>query len=108
MDRDQQDKWAQRAQLAQAAAAQAYARLLTLAESGDLGQARRVARFLAATFDGAAFAFDLFDLRALDVAISDDALACIDALRWGKADLHSLVPDGERRIKALINAWDFG
>ena len=31
------------------------------------------------------------------VAISDDMLLCIDALRWGQSDLHSLVPDGDRR-----------
>jgi hypothetical protein len=97
--------WAQRATKAQAAAAQAYARLLHLAESSDSGQVRRVAQFIASTYDGAAFPFDLFELRTLDVAISDDMLVCLDALRWGKADLFKLVPDGESRVKAVCAAW---
>ena len=50
-------------------------------------------------------AFDLFALRALDIEISDDMLLCIDALRWGRADLYSLVPDGDKRVKAVIERW---
>ena len=53
--------------------------------------------FIAAAYNGDAFPFDLFELRAVDEAISDDMLLCIDALRWGQTDLHSLVPDGDRR-----------
>ena len=102
---DDFDEWTRRASQAQATAAQAYARLLDLAETQDSGQIRRVAGFLASTFNGAAFPFDLFDLRTVDVAIADDMLACIDALRWGKADLYKLVPDGERRVLAVCNAW---
>ena len=41
----------------------------------------------------------------MDVQIADDMLACIDALRWGKADLHKLVPDGERRVLAVLELW---
>ncbi len=99
------DELARRASEAQAAAAQAYARLLNLAETRDSGQIRRVALFIASTYDGATFPFDLFELRTLDVAISDDMLVCLDALRWGKADLFKLVPDGERRIKAVCATW---
>ena len=51
------------------------------------------------------FRFDPFDLRAVDVEISDDMLVCLDALRWGKADLYKLVPDGDRRVRAVIEAW---
>lgn len=65
----------------------------------------RVAGFLASCYDGARFPFDLFELRMLDVALSDDALSCIDALRWGKADLCRLLPDGKRRLEALITTW---
>jgi hypothetical protein len=101
----QEREWTHRAQSAQATAAQAFARLLAIAERSDTGQAARVARFIAATFDGPAFALDLFSLRAVDVTISDDMLACIDALRWGKADLHKLVPDGEQRVRALLATW---
>ena len=101
----QQAEWDARARAAQGAAAHAYARLLNLAEMHDTGQVRCVARFLASAYNGEAFPFDLFELRAVDVDISDDMIACIDAVRWGKAALHTLVPDGERRIEAVIHAW---
>lgn len=101
----QQEDWAARARAAQGAAAQAYARLLALAEKRDSGQVRRVAQFLASTYNGQAFPFDLYDLRAVDVEISDDMLVCLDALRWAKADLHTLVPDGATRIEAVCEAW---
>jgi hypothetical protein len=106
MKDDRVEEWDQRALAAQAKAAQALLRLVELAERSDTGQAGRVAGFLASCFDGSRFPFDLFDLRALDVDISDDALACIDALRWGKADLYRLLPDGERRMSALITNWE--
>jgi len=37
---------------------QAYARLLDLAETRDSGQVRRIARFIASTYNGQAFPFD--------------------------------------------------
>lgn len=98
-------EWEARAQQVQAKAAQAYLRLVELAERSDTGQARRVARFLASTYNGEAYPFDLFDLRVLDVALSDDALVCIDALRWGRADLYTLIPDGDARVRAVIELW---
>jgi hypothetical protein len=104
IERQQRD-WVERAQAAQAAAAQAYARLLGLAETHDSGQIRRVAQFLASTYNGEAFPFDLFELRAVDVEISDDMLVCLDALRWAKADLFNLVPDGDKRVRAVIDLW---
>lgn len=82
--------------------AQAFARLLTLAERYDSGQISRVAKFIAATYNGQAFPFDLYDLRAVDIAISDDMLVCLDALRWAKADLHTLVPEGDARVQRVI------
>jgi len=94
-----------RARAAQSAAAQAYARLLNLAETRDSGQIRRVVRFLASTLNGELFPFDPYELRAVDVPISDDMLACLDALRWARADLHKLVPEGEARVRAVIAAW---
>ena len=87
------------------AGAQAFARLLKLAELRDSGQIPRIARFLAATYNGQAFKFDLFELRAVDIAISDDMLCCMDALRWGRADLHTLIPDGDARVRAVIESW---
>ncbi len=87
------------------AGAQAFARLLKLAEERDSGQIPRIARFLATTYNGRAFKFDLFELRAVDIAISDDMLCCLDALRWGRADLHTLIPDGDARVRAVIESW---
>jgi hypothetical protein len=87
------------------AGAQAFARLLKLAEQRDSGQIPRIARFLAACYNGDAFRFDLFELRAVDIAISNDMLNCLDALRWACADLHTLVLDGGTRVRAVIERW---
>jgi hypothetical protein len=101
----QSEHWQLRASAAQSKAAHAYERLLSLAERSDTGQARVIAQFLASTYNGQSFPFDLFDLRVVDVAIGDDMLACLDALRWAKADLFKLVPDGDRRVRAVIDDW---
>lgn len=97
--------YATRSSVAQSKAAQAFARLVNLAETRDSGQVPRIAQFLASTYNGADFPWDVFDLRNLDVEISDDMLTCLDALRWGKADLYKLVPDGEKRVQAIIDLW---
>ena len=99
------DSFEPRSRDATATGAQAFARLLALAEQRNSGQIVRVVQFIAATYNGQAFAFDLFDLRALDVEISDDMLRCLDALRWGRADLYTLVPDGDSRVKTVIERW---
>lgn len=95
----------QRSLNATTAGAQAFARLLHLAETRESGQIGRIARFLAASYNGQAFPFDPFELRMVDVAISDDMLCCLDALRWGRCDLHTLVPDGDARVRAVIDRW---
>ncbi len=94
-----------RARQATQAGALAFGRLLKLVEERDSGQVRRIARFLAATYDSLAFPFDVFEMRAVDASISDDMLCCLDALRWGRADLHTLVPDGDARVRAVIDRW---
>jgi hypothetical protein len=99
------DEFQTRSRAATATGAQAFARLLRMAEERDSGQLVRLARFLAATYNGQAYPLDLFELRAVDIAISDDMLRCLDALRWGRADLHTLVPDGDRRMQAVIARW---
>ena len=85
--------------------AQAFARLLHLAEQRNSGQIVRVVRFIAATYNGDAFKLDPFELRAVDIAIGDDMLLCLDALRWARSDLYRLVPDGDRRVKDVIQRW---
>ena len=102
---DDMERMRRRKSEATAKGGQAFLRLLQLAETRDSGQVHRIALFIAATYNGEAFPFDLFELRAVDEAISDDMLLCIDALRWGQSDLHNLVPDGDRRVRAVIDQW---
>lgn len=78
LDAQLQD-YEERGNAAQARAAQAYARLLQLAETRESGQIRYIARFLASSYNGSAFPWNPFDLRGLDVDIGDDMLACLDA-----------------------------
>ena len=99
------DEYQHRSSTATAAGAAAFARLLDLAEQRDSGQIARIARFLAATYNGQAFPLDPFELRAVDIAISDEMLRCLDALRWGRADLHTLIPDGDARVRTVIERW---
>jgi hypothetical protein len=102
---DEMESMRLRSSEATAKGGQAYLRLLILAETRNSGQIPRIAKFIASTYNGDAFPFDLFELRALDIEISDDMLLCIDALRWGRADLYSLIPDGDKRVKAVIELW---
>jgi hypothetical protein len=102
---DDLDTFAARSGEATRKGAQAFARLLQLAETRNSGQIPRVAHFLAATYNGLDFQIDPFELRAVDIAISDDMLCCLDALRWGRADLCTLVPDGDARVRAVIDRW---
>lgn len=76
-----------------------------LSEYRNSGQIQRVAEFLTSTFNSQAFPFHLYDLRAVDVSINDDMLCCLDALRWGKADLHVLVPNGEKWVLRVLEQW---
>lgn len=94
-----------RSRRATAAGAQAFAHLLKLAEERNSGQIARVVQFIAATYNGQAFTLDPFDLRMVDIAISDAMLQCLDALRWGRADLYTLVPDGDSRVRFVIERW---
>ncbi|GCL65651.1 DUF7673 family protein [Pseudaquabacterium pictum] len=84
----------------------AFLRLLSLAEAGDSGQHHTVARFIASTYKGQDFPYDLYNLRLVDVAIGDDMLTRLDALRWAQVDLHTLVTDGDQRIRAVLTRWD--
>lgn len=82
---------------------QAFARLLELAAQRDTGQIPRIARFVAAMYNGRVFQHDLFELRAVDFAVSDDMLYCLDALRLARADPYTLIPDGGARVRAVID-----
>jgi len=99
---DEMAVFASRAREATASGAQAFARLLAAAEHSDSGQTGRIASFVAATYNGQAFPLDVYELRCVDIALSDDMLACLDALRWAEADLHTLVPEGDARARRVI------
>ncbi len=103
---DALDPFEPRSRDATAIGAQAFARLLVLAEQRNSGQIVGVVQFIACTYNGQAFAFDPFELRALDIDISNDMLRCLDALRWACADLYTLVPDGDARVRGVIDRWD--
>ena len=83
----------------------ALERLLDLAETRQSGQIERIASFLGGVWNGKRH-FDLYDLRALDVEISDDMLAVIDALRWAKVSIGEMVQDGDRRIQSVLSGWN--
>jgi hypothetical protein len=83
----------------------AFVRLLCLAETRHGPQTLVVAWFVASSSRRGQPPFNLFELRNVDVAVSDDLLCCMDALRWGGLELHDLVHDGERRVRAVIEAW---
>ena len=105
LDPDDMQRMVLRKAEATAKGGHAFQRLLQLAETRDSSQVHRIALFIAATYNGEAFPFDLYELRAVEEGISDDMLLCIDALRWGQTDLHSLIPDGDRRVRAVIEKW---
>lgn len=102
----QQAEWARRAKEATALAGPAFERLLSQVETGrDSGQISRIAAFVAATVG--LHRFDMYDLRALDIELSDDVLACLDAIRWGKCHIADLVPDGVARAHQAAVDWGY-
>jgi hypothetical protein len=69
------------------------------------GQAGRLVRFLAGVYNGYTYPFDLTDLRALDVALSN---ACLDYLnydRLGKREVHHHLSGGERDLHRWIQEY---
>lgn len=103
----QQAEWDFRANEAAANAGRAFEQLLSLVETGrDTGQVRAVAAFIAAVVG--LHRFDIYDLRALDVDLSDDVLVCIDAIRWRKSHLADLVHDGLSRSYRAARRYGYG
>lgn len=70
------------------------------------GQARRLAWFLAAVYNGPSFLFDLTELRALDCELAN---ACLDYLnydRLGRREVHSHLSSGDVELQQWINDYD--
>lgn len=98
--------WEVRARQSLANGGRAFERLLSVAEKkADTGQAGVVVSFIASVVGLSNF--DLYDLRRLDVDSADDVMACIDTIRWRKAHLADLVPDGWSRARAISADWGF-
>lgn len=94
-----------RARRAHANGAKAFERLLRIAEGSGTGQASKVAEFVAATVGHVRF--DMFNLRAVDLAISDDILICLEVIRWGKFPITHLVADGQVRVERVSYEWNY-
>ena len=84
----------------------AIQRLLTLTETRDSGQVRRVALFIAATYNGEAFPIDLFELRAVDEAISNDMLSTFTNLDGNEGAQQSFSAMGRAELPSS-NALKF-
>jgi hypothetical protein len=83
----------------------ALARLIKIAH-GDTGQCGRVRRFLLGLYNGGTFPFDLTDLRAVDRAIQEDALAVLAMDMTPRVEVHHRIP-GKSEIIATwaADAW---
>ena len=44
-------------------------------------------------------------MRALDIDTRDHMLRYLDALRWVRADLYTLVRDGDAPVQSVIERW---
>lgn len=97
--------WTQRGDKATVAAKGAFDRLLRFAEESERGQGRTVCRFIASFLT--VHPLDVYDLRAVDIAISDDILLCLDAVRWNRTPILDLAPNGRERSIALCRARGF-
>jgi hypothetical protein len=98
----QQARFEERASAASEPGLDALNRLLVLAENRSSGQIETIAQFLGAIWNGRRH-FDLYDLRRLDVEISDDMLVMLDMLRWGRVSIDAVAG---RRIENVLKAWD--
>lgn len=88
-------------------AGEAFERLLTLAETRDSGQIRKIAGFLAACYNSDRYRFDISDLRVVDEKIRLDILNVLQAQTGFGPYLYNLpgVIDGEKRLDAVIKSW---
>lgn len=82
----------------------ALERLIVLCEQSQSGQTHKIATFLGACWNGRRH-FNLYDLRAVSRAFSDDMLLVLDVLRWGSVAFECVVPDGNARIIGILEKW---
>lgn len=82
---------------------EAFERLLALTESGDPDQTQSIAKFLAVIW-GASL-LDPSALSDLDPKIGDDCIAVLNALRWGRLRVSTMVADANVRVPRTLRAW---
>ncbi|MDE2417770.1 MAG: hypothetical protein KGN32_08185 [Burkholderiales bacterium] len=79
-------------------------RLLTLAETRQSGQIKRIALFIGACWHGPRH-FDFFDFRSLDLEIQEDMFAVLLAHATGHVDIDYMLPDAHVRIVHMLDRW---
>lgn len=82
--------------------AQAFETLLVLAEDGQSVQALHFLEVLGANLKGLRTELERSQLKNADARLHADMLTCIEALRWGDLDFYGLVPDGRKRVQAVL------
>ena len=88
-----------------AAAAEAYGRLVSMAETRDSGQIERIAAFLACTFNPSTYKLDISDLRVLDRSIRADMITVLQGQHGGAPYPYNLISDGEARVSKIIEKF---
>lgn len=74
---------------------------------GRSGQCRYIARFLAGLYNGPRFPFDLTDLRPIDDALLEHALAVLRMDHRPEKEVHRYFVEGSKLWEEeIIHAWD--
>ena len=88
----------------QAVGVDALRRLYKVA-TGDSGQCRYIARFLASCYNGYRFPFDLTDFRGIDKSLFDDCMAVLAMDFAPRQEVHRYFEDGGQKWEAMIRRW---
>lgn len=87
----------------------ALERLIQMAETRQSGQIGKIALFLWCIWDQTEKSrFDLFDMCGLDVAISDDILSVLDAIRWMQVPIYLMAEHLNKRMPKILHKWGLG
>lgn len=97
-------EWQQRQAAAHAEGVPALLRLVEVAQ-GDTGQSGVCGRFLLGVYNGAAYPFNLVDLRRLDYDLWQDCLAVLAMDRRPRQEVHQMVENGYDIWEGLKKAW---
>ncbi len=82
----------------------ALTRLVHFAQQ-DVGQSRIVGRFLLGLYDGDRYAFDLTELRLLDLALFQDCMDVLSLDYQPEVEVHQRVKDGQAIWNQLMKRW---